>query len=78
MAANTSQRPRFNHTERARVLQELDEILVRAERIQETLYVVARRAGTLPTTWSDEQLDRLCDAVRALARAAERAPLSGD
>jgi len=78
MGKDTGRRVVLTLPERSRVLDELNAILARASIVAEHLEVASARQGAVTTVWTDDQLDSILGAARALRTAVERAPLEAD
>lgn len=68
----------LDSSDRARLVQLLDEIAGRTIALEETLAVAAVRSGTSLSAWTEARLDALRDAVAELRGQVLHAPLDGD
>lgn len=78
MGKDTGRRVVLTLSERTRVLDELNSILAKTSVVAEHLEVASARQGAVTTVWTDDQLDSILEAARALRGAVERAPLEAD
>lgn len=76
--SDTGRRVTLRNSERARVLDELAQILARAATVEEHLEVAAARSQSVTSVWTEDQLNAMIGAARRLRDAVERAPLDGD
>lgn len=78
LRGETGRRLSLSTSEASRILDELNSILARASIVSEHLEVAAARSGAVTTVWTDDQLDAIIDAARALRQAVEHTPQIGD